>query len=356
MKSINPMRNDNDDTSGQPARAKFAVIVPLFNVDFSCDSGKIKQFRFQPSVSAPSDIIFEELTISLFKWARNDPNSQRAIELFCPFESLPHNYDLFDAFPTLQANTILVVEVIEGYTPNTHQKILLGISNSMYADQAVRSFVAALKLYDEKEPHVYKGFYFKNRKSTGGVIHWPIKEMQGPRMTIDTTQLNNLTELFFDLLLLELSHRESTGHRVNLLAQRYYVLSSTQTEYDVIFLFLMIAFEVLLKNSDKESVSHAKRRFGKLLSNKKSDYSRFSKFMSEDPNDKGCCYLRNALVHGDENAESIGSELFWELKKYIRIAIVRLLKAMKTSKVDCQNYYHTLDEFINERFDMLPDT
>lgn len=350
------MYKDKDEASGQPARAQFTVIVPLFNVDFTCDPGKIKQFGYTPSANAPSDIIFEKLTISLFKWARNDPNSRSALDRFCHYESLPENFDLFNVFPTLYADTILVVEVIECYPPTPHQQFLLRISNSMYADQAVRSFIAALKLYDEKEPHVYKGFCFKNRESTGIEIHWPIKEMQGPRMTIDNTQLKDLTNLFFDLILLELRHRDSTGHRVNLLAQRYYVLSSTQTEYDVIFLFLMIAFEALLKSSDEESVSQARRRFGKLLSNKKSDYSILSKFMSEDPNDKGCCYLRNALVHGDENAETIGSQLFWELKEYIRIAIVRLLNAMKTSKVDRQNYYQTLDQFIDERFDTLPAT
>lgn len=332
---------------------EYTILVPLYNVDLSLEPGKLKIFSFQPPQGQSRDIILDTVTISLLRWNPEDILSQKTIERYCSFNNLPQNFAFFDAFPQQTAGVVLVIQTKEIYPATKHQEILLQSSDSIYAEPIVEAFVMALKLFDNKEPHVYKGYYFKNKQATGVVIHWPIKEMQGTRMLLDDATLNSLNNLFFDLLALTSTHPNCTGHRVGQIAQRYYILTSSQTEYDVIFLFLMIAFEALFKRNEEEYVSKARQRFCKLLADKKSEYLKLSDFMSEDPRIKGCCYLRNALVHGNENSSSVNSRIFWELKYYIRVAILRVFTAMKESKIDRVDYYDSLERYIEERFSKL---
>lgn len=332
----------------------WSVVIPLFNVNIGTDGQKTLEFTWKPTQTALQDIILDYLTITLFKWDSKDSVPKEILEKYCHTESLPEKFDFFDAFPQRYASAMLIVQVCELYPPSPGQDILAKLSNSFYADQIIRSFQQSLKLYDDTEPHFYKGYYFKNGVNTGTVIHWPIKEMQGSPMQIDKGVLNSVNKLFFDLLAINEWHRDSVGHRVIEIALKYYILSSRQTEYDVIFLFLMIAFEALFKKSDKKSVSKARVRFSRLLAESRAEYSQISKFMSENPNDRGCCFLRNALVHGDEDASSIRSQTFWDFKKYMRKAIVRIVDATTKSKLDETNYYDSLEQYVNSRFANLP--
>jgi len=332
----------------------WSVVIPLFNVNINTGERKTLEFTWKPTQTALKDIILDNITITLFKWDSKDNVPKEKLEPDCHTESLPEKFDFFDAFPQRYASAMLIVQVCELYPASPGQAILAKLSNSFYADQIIRSFQQALKLYDDTEPHFYKGYYFKNGVNTGTVIHWPIKEMQGLPMQIDKGVLNSVNKLFFGLLAINEWRRDSVGCRVIQIALKYYDLSSRQTEYDVIFLFLMIAFEALFKKSAEESISKARVRFSKLLAESRAEYSQISKFMSEDPNDKGCCFLRNAIVHGDENANSVGSKTFWDLKKYMRKAIISIVDATTKSKLDETNYYDSLEQYVNSRFANLP--
>lgn len=334
----------------------WSVVIPLFNVNIGTDEQKTLEFTWKPTQTVLQDIILDNLTITLFNWDSKDNVPKDILKQYCRAESLPEKFDFFDAFPQRYASAMLIVQVCELYPPGPGQDILAELSNSFYADQIIRSFQQSLKLYDDTEPHFYKGYYFKNGVNTGTVIHWPIKEMQGPPLQIDKGVLNSVNKLFFDLLAINEWHRDSVGHRVIEIALKYYILSSRQTEYDVIFLFLMIAFEALFKKSDKEFVSKARVRFSRLLAESKAEYSQISRFMSEDKRYKGCCFLRNAIVHGDENANSVKSQTFWDLKRYVRKAIVRIVDATIKSNIDETNYYDSLEQYVNSRFSALPTT
>lgn len=341
------------DKQNNTVSALYGVVIPLFNVNIGTEGRNLFQFTFKPAMTALEGILLDNFTITLFKWDSTDNASKKNLEQYYHTKSLPENFDFFDAFPQQHASGMLIVQVRELYSPGPGQNILAQLSNSIYADQIISSFERALKLYDDTEPHFYKGYYFRNGVNTG-VIHWPIKEMQGQPMRIDKDVLNSLNKLFFDLLTIDSSHRNSVGHRVIEIALRYYILSSRQTEYDVIFLMLMIAFEALFKKPNEDSISSARARFCKLLAESKAEHSQISKFMSEDKNVKGCCFLRNAIVHGDESTSSIGSQTFWNLKRYIRKAILRLVDAITNSNIDLSNYYDSLDQYVNSRFMGLP--
>jgi len=336
-------------STGSSVTVEFSLLVPLYNVDLSGDMGRVLKYEF-PLASAEGDMVLESFCISLFRWEPGNPEALSALDLYASVTDLPKEFAFFDKFPQRTATVILVVQTKERYLASPHLSILLQLGNSRYIDTVVKAFVTGLKLSNDAEPHVYKGFYFKNRHSTGLVYHWPIKEMQGLPLHMDAATLNNMLTLFRGILVLESTHHQSTGHRVAKLAQRYYILSSTQTEFDVIFMFLMIAFEAMFKRKEEESVSSARRRFCKLVAERKSDYSKLSDFMSEDPAKKGCCYLCNAIVHGDEASSSVGSQRFWELKKHLRVAMVRLIFAIKDSKIDRDNYYDSLDWYVEDRF------
>lgn len=342
------------DEQNNAVSALYSVAIPLFNVDISAEGQNVLQFTFKPARTALEAILLDNFTITLFKWDSTDDVSKKKLEQYCHTKSLPEDFDFFDAFPQQHASGMLIVQVRELYSPGPGQNILEQLSNSFYADQIISSFERALKLYDDTEPHFYKGYYFRNGVNTGVIKHWPIKEMQGQPMQIDKDVLNSLNKLFLNLLTIDSSHRHSVGHRVIDIALRYYILSSRQTEYDVIFLMLMIAFEALFKKPNEVSISSARARFCKLLAENKAEHSQISKFMSEDKNVKGCCFLRNAIVHGDESASSIRSQTFWNLKSYIRKAIIRLVDATTNSNIDLSNYYDSLDHYVNSGFVGLP--
>jgi len=332
----------------------YNVVIPVFNLIVDTGMEKILQFNYKPARTTPQEIILDSFTIALFRWDVNDKSVSNILEQYCPPKSLPDKFDFFDAFPPQYASAMLIVQVRELYPPGPGQDILVKLSNSVYAEQIIPCLEYSLKLHHDAEPHFYKGYCFKNRVNTGTIMHWPIKEMQGPPMRIDRDAFDHISRLLFTLLGISESHRDSVGYRVLQIAMRYYVLSSRQTDYDIIFLMLMIAFEAICKKSDEESVSRARACFGRLLAESKKEYSQISRFMSEDPNEKGCCFLRNAIVHGDVNTGSVRSQTFWDLKRYLRRAIVRLIDALDKSNIDPSNYYDSLDRYVNSRFSELP--
>ena len=118
----------------------------------------------------------------------------------------------------------------------------------------------------------------------------------------------------------------------------------------------MIAFEALFKNADDQSITRAKSRFGKLISQTKAEYDVLSKFMSEEPKKPGCCFYRNAILHGDETFSSINSRTFWKLKGHIRKALITILAEVTSETIDKHDYYKSLDIYVEDRFRNLPTT
>jgi hypothetical protein len=338
----------------------YKVVIPLFNVQIEGENRHTFQFslpEFIPRLNyhllgegTPSATIKDaRIILEVLPWDRQNLTYRKMLERSCALTDLPED---FDQFQHHIASAIFIAEVKEFYTDGPAGDVLHQLANSPYTDACVSAFLAALKLYDDSEPHNYRGFYFKNSGSSGLQLFWPIKEMQGPPMNIDRDSLDQIKDLFRKIWFIKSAFSDSIGHRVINLSTDYYVLSSTQTEYHIIFLFLMVAFEALFKKPDEQSVSKARARFAKLIANTKTEYNEISTFMSEDPKDKGCYCLRKAIVHGFES--SVHSDTFWKLKGYLRRALVSVIPLVSSSQIDRADYYNSLDQYAERRFRGLP--
>ena len=321
----------------------YKVLIPLYNVELDKPFNITFPFPdFVPrTLLSPDQEI--EIRITLIPWDRTQPTSVSLLKRFCDVSELPKDFDRFQRPLEILASAMLIIDLASSH-------FILG---AFYTDEdnCFRSFVEALKLFDDSEPNYSQGFYFNDNKSTGWTINWPLKEIQGTPLKIDADVLNRHKDLFFKIWFIETTHKEMVGHRVLHLAKKYYLLSSTQTEYDVIFIFLMISFEALFKRSEEEDVNRAVSIFRKLIADTKQESDDIWKFMS--PQEKGCCYLRNGIVHGNENAGNVSSQTFWLLKSYLRRAIVTLIELLSLNKVDRNDYYESLHTYAEQRFNSL---
>ena len=330
------------------------IFIPLFFVKLEeIFETKFDKPKFVPPVTfhtieeqtpplEVSDAVFE---IKLFPFNGQDLAQLESFNDCFPVKSLEQGYDKF-YFD--RAQSAILFTITESYTQAPGVDILIKTNNSLYEHDLISAFLRALKLYDDTEPHYLRGYHSKNGELLSMQTWWPLKEMQGTQMEINHKDFDEIICLSNLIWELNSKHRESTASRIFNLAVFYFLLSATQTEYNVIFIFLMIAFEALFKESDEESVSRAKARFGKLIAETKAEYTEISKFISEDPSEQGCCFLRNAIVH------NIRSETFWTLKKYIRRGLRRVLEVISTGEVDLHNYYCSLDTYVETRFSGLP--
>lgn len=337
-----------------------SILIPLFNVEVVEDI--FVEFNLpdyiKPTTHHFLDPKIPDITV--------DKVSFKLSIIKCNFTKNEHETKLDGLFPTsLIANdtyrfdhhvatTVLLFSVCEVYPDGEIGNLMSQSHNSFYQYEFINSFLLSLKLENDTEPHFYKGYYSKNGMPTEMESTWPIKEMQGTKIVVTKDVFDHTFLICGYLWKLENQDRHSMAHRIFTLSASYYSLTSTQAEYAVIFIFLMIAFEALFKKPDADSINQAKNIFGKLIANSKTEYSHIAIFMSEDPNSPGCCCFRNSLMHGDENFDIPLDRVFWKLKGYIRIALQRVLELYGTASIDAHNYYNSLYTNVDNRFNKLP--
>lgn len=336
------------------------IFVPLYNTrvddflesDFKTPDSlrPARVHSVDPSIE-PIDITIEKIHVTICPLNRHDKGQYRKLEKLFPVNDLEDDFDKFD-FHNAQAAAIF--SITENHPDTTYGFETCKSSNSGYELSFLTAFCSALKLYNDCEPHYFRGYHAKDQILINIVTTWPLKEMQGSKLYIGRTEFNEILELCNKIWSFNSKNKGSRAAKIFNIAASYYLLSATQTEYNIIFIFLMIAFEALFKSSDEDSIGRAKSRFGKLIAHSKAEYSNISKFMSENPKNPGCCFMRNSLLHGDEKFSSVNSRTFWQLKKYIRAALIDIMYSVSTGLIDKHDFYKTMDIYVENRFNQLP--
>lgn len=311
--------------------------------------------------------------IYLLPWDHNDRSLKEEIGQHLPLSQLPIDFDAFDnlgpfafrpgsggggGFRTITtpktklfATGILLVELDQVY-PAAIVKSFEATTNP-YELNLTDSFLDSLRVYTGKEPHQYKGFYITDNQQVNMIAKWPLMEIQGPPMKLNVEDLDELKKLFLQIWHIRVGSLKSVGLRIINLSVEYYYLSSTLTETRTIFIYLMIAFEALFKFPQERSASAASSRMAKLIAGTKADYTKIHKFMWDTEDKPGCCQLRNQIVHG--NIASLSTRTFWQLKSLLRTAIMKLVYLAVSSKIDKEDYYNSLDSYVDKRFRKLPN-
>lgn len=288
-----------------------------------------------------------------------------------PVDQLPADFDSFDnigffavrpgsgglgGFQTVtnlhtrrNAKTLLIIEFDQLYPQNIASYMTW--STNPYGINLVDSLLDAVRLISGDEPHQYKAYHFNDNKILETLTKWPLSEMQGNPVKLNTYDLDELKKLFLQVWQIRRESRKLKSCKIVNLALEYYYLSSTMTQTRTIFLYLMIAFEALFKAQDENSASAASSRIAKLLANTKSDYNDIHSFMWNLKKRDGCCQIRNCVVHGDFT--SIPTAMFWRLRNLLRYAIVNIMNLILSSQIDSQNYYLSLNNHVNDRFRKL---
>jgi hypothetical protein len=317
-------------------------------------------------VSIPMPI--PKTTLWLFPW-----NSQREDwhSTVIPSDQLPTDFDTFDNlgvfalrsgpsnvlnFQTItqmptrrQATALLIVEFEQSY-PDALQG--MPSAQNPHESNLTESLLDAIRLISGCEPHQCKGYHLNNNRLTDIVTKWPLAEMQGSPVKLTASDLENLKQTLLQIWQIRDGARESRSYTILTLALGYYYLSSTMTELRTIFLYLMIAFEALFKKRDENSASRASARMAMLLAETKVRYSKLNGFLWGTNKAPGCCKVRNQIVHGE--SASPPKEMFWQLRDLMRSSILRLCYLVLSLQIDRDDYYDSLDEYVNSKFAALP--
>jgi len=314
-----------------------------------------------------------EINIHLYPWKIQE-NIANEVKDILPIDQLPADFDTFDnlgsfavrpgsgglggfqsvtnLYTKRNATTLLIIEFNQVYPQNiaSYMKLSMHPSGPNLAD----SLLDAVRLISGNEPHQYKGYHFNDSQILDILTKWPLSEMQGNLVKLNTYDLNNLKNLFLQVWQIRRNSRESKSCKILTLALEYYYLSSTMTQTRTIFLYLMIAFEVLFKARDDDSASPASARIAKLLANTKAEYNDIHRFIWNTSKPIGCCQIRNHIVHGDFT--SLPTAMFWRLRNLLRYAIVNTVNLILSSQIDRDSYYESLNVYVNNRFMNLPNT
>jgi hypothetical protein len=337
-----------------------AIFVPLYNVqvpqpieiDFGLPDG-IRPLTFHTvgDRTPPYTISDVKFHLTLAPPAVSQENRWDTLKERFPVDGLKPGYDQFHFW---KATSCLLVDTVEAYPDTIVGQMLSEVGTSAYEFDLLHSLLSAMKLIDDKEPYFYRAFHAKAGLLDSTETWWPLKDMQGPPLVISSAGFKEILALSNEIWKVIRDNLPETGRLVFDTANGYFNLSSTQSEYNVIFIFLMIAFESMFKRSDEETVSKARSRFGKMIASTKEEYNSISNFMSEDPSRKGCCFLRNGIIHGDPRA-SVDSNVYWRLKSYIRRALLHIVKALARAEISYDKYYESMEGYTERRFDSLPD-
>jgi len=371
------------------------IIIPLFNVQleepahlhidknqcverltFNKFPEPIRIIRGKPvgnqTYNQPIKIPFPppEIDIHFYPWKRQEgiANEMKDVILI---DQLPTDFDTFDnvgkvamrpgpsgtggfqtvtTLDTMRIATALLIVEFDQICPREIASSMTMPTNP-YGINLIDSLLDALRLISGNEPHQYKGYNFTNDRIIDTLTKWPLAEFQGPEVNLNTHDLNEIKKLSLNIWRIRSQSRKSKSCRILVLALEYYYLSSTMTQTRTIFLFLMIAFEALFKAQDEKSASAASSRLAKLLANKKSDYSNIHSFMWDSKKNNGCCQIRNYVVHGASTP--IPTAVFWQLRKLLRYAILTIMNLILSSQIDLQDYYVSLNDYVNNRFSEL---
>jgi len=319
----------------------------------------------------PVPIPVPKTIVRLIPWSRDGSANKETNKLILS-EELPEGFDLFDnlgpvalragpgglgGFQTIttlsserNATALLLIEFDQVY-PQIAAPLLS--STNPYESNLVESMLDGMRLFSGQEPHPYKGFHTTDGKVVDMVIKWPLMEIQGGPLKVGLLNSSDIEKAFYQVWQIRTRARQNTSCEIVTLAMEYYYLSSTMTETRTIFLYLMIAFEALFKTKDEDSASAASSRLARLLADSKSQYNEIRRFMWDTKKTPGCCQLRNEIVHG--NTSSLKAETYWKLRGLLRIAILRIMHLVLTGKIDQNSYYESISNFVNQRFDKLPN-
>jgi hypothetical protein len=319
----------------------------------------------------PTPVPTPRTTIHFFPW-EGIQTAKNGISSLLPLQHLPPDFDVFDnlgpfafragpgglggfqtlttAYTKLCAKALLVIEFDQVY-PEKIQG-MVGSSNP-YESTLTESLLDGLRLFSGNEPHQHKGFHMNNNQFVDLVIKWPLMEIQGPPVKLAPADIENLKNTFLQVWQIRSNARKSKTCRIINLALENYYLSFAMTETRTIFLHLMIAFEALFKAKDEGSASAASSRLAKLLGETKGQYNKIQRFMWNTKGDPGCCQVRNQIVHGGTSA--LSSSMYWQLRSLIRSAILKATHLVLSSQIDREQYYESLDQYINNRFKGLPN-
>ena len=308
-------------------------------------------------------------TIYFLPWPPEE-SAEVDISHLLPVQQFPPDFDVFDnlgpfalragpgglggfqtqttASTKLHAKGLLIIELDQVYPKNIEEIIR---TSNPYESDIVESLLDGLRLFSGNEPHQHKGFHLNNNQFVDLVTKWPLTEIQGPALNLTSSDMENLKNTFLQVWQIRRDSRESKSCKIINIALEYYYLSSTITITRVIFLYLMIAFESLFKREDENSASAASSRIAKLLAGTKAEHNEIRRFMWNTESDSGCCQVRNQIVHG--NTTTLSSNMFWELKRLIRTSILRIIHFVLSSEIDRQQYYESLEIYVNDRFQQL---
>lgn len=312
-----------------------------------------------------------QTTIFFYPWD-SQGEDRYGISSVIPPDQLPNGFDVFDnlgifafrsgpssssSFQTItqvqtgrRAKVLLIIEFNQSY-PDDVSEVLF--SQNPYEFNFIESLLDAIRLVSGNEPHQYKGFHLNDDQLMDVIIKWPLAEIQGQPLRLKDINLKKLKEVLLGIWRIRSTFGDSKGYRILTTALGYYYLSSTLTEYRTIFLYLIIAFEALFKTQYERSASTASMRMAKLLANTKADYKDIKRFVFNTRRVPGCYQIRNQIIHGESNSPP--KEMFWRLRDYLRIAILRVIDMLLSFQIDRDTYYETLSDCVNSRFSQLPD-
>jgi len=227
------------------------------------------------------------------------------------------------------------------------------ISTNPYEFDLSDSLLDSIRLISGNEPHQYKGFHFNDNEILDLITKWPLSEMQGDPVKLDNYSIEELRNLFLHIWQIRVKSRKNTSCKIINLALEYYYLSSTITQYKTIFLHLMIAFETLFKAPNERNIELASKRMATILSNTKTEYRDIKNIIYNLNEPIGFCQIRNQIVHGDFT--SFRSGIFWKLKNFIRLSIIKIIPLVLSSQINSDDYYGSLIKNLRVLYDRLPN-
>lgn len=315
--------------------------MPIFNLELSrnyeCILNEKDILALFPTLKG---LTFHSLFVSIYK--NNPQDLSRASAAIPGLSSLPPEHDRFDIYHRKKADSILFISY-------TAEQSLLEIpwitANTVIDYVLISAIIHTLQLFSEHNPVAKRSYFYTNGQLTNFSMGWNVSELNGLPLKIDDSNISSLLELFPRIMLIH-ALEETTAGRVLTIAQGFFFYSVFHSESSLYFMSLMISFEALFKKSETEPINKACSRISKILSDKRSDRNNFHSMFVKN------CKIRNDVAHG--RGSRISPEHCREIKELIREALLRIIASISAKYIDIDDYYNSLDDYIEERYMSLP--
>jgi len=342
----------------------FTSITPIFNLELESSNSEL---------SHDGDFKDAKYSISLKKYQEGEAGFERLIKYT---DENPQSFDSFikcvEDAPSRKllsiylsgyyhvTNYFLVIDVTQ---PFTGERNLFGGGSpeSICITQVV---LDALRLHSSKGLLCYQTRWFRSplhpaypntQSVTAPTTNpLPISHLGREKSVLSDSEFTSCQSTI-NSLINKKGSVNGTFDKVLALALAYHRIVFSLEAIEHAFLILMVIFEALFKEENDKNATKAAKMISQLLSNTKKE-AKHIRIKFCDGNDS-FTDIRNAIAHGDSNLDPKNvNAKYPDLYSYVTKTIIKLIRIPDAELDNTKDYYKEITKYIDQQFNLLPDS